>query len=160
MCSSQRYRIWPAWPESTLQGCEKCPRGLICSDGSCAIRDNMTACADASDLIIGEWRQPVERGTFELHSCPEGFSKRGLDRVQREFMQCQRCADRLNYIIEPDRDDCQRCPPGLTCHGNALVEPVVNGSEWVLEESIFRLVSCPPVSHVPNPKPSTSYPNP
>lgn len=118
----------------------------MCSDGLCAASPNGTiSCAHNDDLIVGNWHQPVAQGLFILHSCPDGFSKRGLNRVLKESMECQKCLDLLNYIIKPDIDDCQKCPPGLMCRGDQNVIPVVNGSEWVLEgnRSFFRLLSCP-----------------
>ena len=40
-------------------------------------------------------------------------------------------------------DLCQACPPGLVCHGDATLDPVVEGSTWVQDGAIFRLEACP-----------------
>ena len=38
---------------------------------------------------------------------------------------------------------CQPCPPGLTCSGDATLAPKIEGSEWVEQGSFFKLESCP-----------------
>ena len=143
VCSSQSYRIFPQWtevPKSNLQQCMQCPKGLLCGNGVCSVENGTFTCPDASTQIVGEWKQPKERGSFELISCPRGHSKQVL--VQ-EKMECKQCAPFLQYILEPDRDNCQRCPPGLICHGDDQIIPTVNGSEWTVQNHIFRLLACP-----------------
>jgi len=60
-----------------------------------------------------------------------------------DAQQCQKCQDEREYIINPDTSICQRCPPGLYCSGDDKVVPVVNGSEWVVDGDIYRLLYCP-----------------
>jgi hypothetical protein len=40
-------------------------------------------------------------------------------------------------------DACMACPPGLTCDGTSTVQPVVGGSVWEQDGSIYKLKSCP-----------------
>jgi hypothetical protein len=59
------------------------------------------------------------------------------------MMECRECNQVLNYILDPNSHDCQRCPPGLICNGNAVTSTVVNGSEWSVEGPINLLHACP-----------------
>ena len=47
------------------------------------------------------------------------------------------------YIVDPDRDRCQKCPPGLVCRGDHIVDPVVPSSVWQAEDGIYKLRTCP-----------------
>jgi len=146
VCNPQSYLIFPRHDErSTEQECEKCPLGATCMSGDCAMK-NMTIfqCPESEARVVGEWVQTKEKDRYELQSCPVGYSKRGLDKVPSpQMMECQKCHERLQYILNPNTDDCQSCPPGLRCHGNDLVESVVDGAQWVVEDPIYRLIDCP-----------------
>ena len=159
VCGFDRYLSMPDWPiGATVKKCEKCPLGAMCIDGSCALKNVSFGCppGDATELA-GIWnRQPYndpetavnpEHGRYELASCPPGYSKKSLDNekaTQAEFQKCQRCnSEGLHYILDPDTEDCQRCPPGLQCHGDNVTVPVTEGSEWSVQSPILRLTMCP-----------------
>jgi len=56
--------------------------------------------------------------------------------------RCHKCLSN-EYIIDPDSDQCQKCPPGLVCRGDNVVDLVVPRSEWRAENGILKLISCP-----------------
>ena len=60
-----------------------------------------------------------------------------------DLQQCFKCLSPSTYILRPDVDSCQPCPLGLTCHGDATLEPTVAGSTWLQDGAIFRLTDCP-----------------
>ena len=86
---------------------------------------------------------------YVLVACPAGFSRKGKYarsvslEVEFEKQECVRCLPVLEYILDSNNDVCQKCPPGLTCHGNSQVEPVVVRSQWLIEGDHFRLTTCP-----------------
>ena len=61
--------------------------------------------------------------------------------------RCHKCSVDNQYIIDPDVDSCQKCPPGLVCQGDATVQRVVENSTWIRHQAgssqVFKLVSCP-----------------
>ena len=142
LCSPQRYKTIPEYPLVTKQACPKCPLGLTCIDGSCSLPSQTCPHPDTT-VIVGEWLQEKEQAKYLLNSCPRGFSKKGVDKVLEELMVCTECNRVLHFILDPNLHDCQRCPPGLICHGNEVTSPVVAGSEWSIQGAIMRLHACP-----------------
>ena len=57
---------------------------------------------------------------------------------------CKKC-ELSNYIIDPNRHNCEPCPDGATCDGSQLT-PKVDGSVWDADVStgVYRLSRCPP----------------
>ena len=57
---------------------------------------------------------------------------------------CRKC-ELSNYIIDPNRHNCEPCPDGATCDGSQLT-PKVDGSVWDADVStgVYRLARCPP----------------
>jgi hypothetical protein len=164
ICSQDRYLSMPEIPfGSTVKKCEKCPRGLTCEDRSCALKTNLSffRCPEGDNTeLVGEWvRRPYPNtnnvkttvnpdfGRFELESCPPGFSRKaiGNSRVSESELQwCDRCRAVSNYILDPNMDNCQICPPGLTCSaGDNVTVPVTAGSEWSVQPPIMKLNICP-----------------
>eukprot|EP00961_Rhodomonas_salina_P194135 2621122-Rhodomonas_salina.1 len=84
------------------------------------------------DDILGSWVQ-TDAGSYELVSCPPGHSL--VNSMNGDFnhnvQQCKPCLNGTEYIIRPNEDVCQRCPPGLLCFGDDRVVPVPEGSVWV-----------------------------
>jgi len=159
ICGFDRYLSMPDFPYgATVKNCEKCPLGASCVDGSCALK-NMSSfrCPDGdSTELVGEWvRRPYNErkttvnpdfGRFELESCPTGYSMKGIGNgkvSQAEMQLCQPCNRVLHYILNPNTDDCQRCPPGLECNGSHVTFPVTVGSEWTIQSPIMKLNICP-----------------
>ena len=69
----------------------------------------------------------------------------GWTRVtEGELWTCRKC-ELSNYIIDPNRHECQPCPDGAICDGNQLT-PKVIGSIWDADAStgVYRLSRCPP----------------
>lgn len=118
--------------------CFQCPVGAVCGSDSnvCAFNVDPPACSNQS--IVGEWKRG-STGEFVLISCPDGYQRiNSSARAQ----QCRPCSE-FDYIIDPNRFECQRCPPGLECNGTATVRNKLRGSEWVTDGPVFRLQSCP-----------------
>jgi hypothetical protein len=53
-----------------------------------------------------------------------------------------RCLSPLQYIID-QRRACHNCPPGLICQGTNIVEKVLPGSDWTLDDGLYKLIRCP-----------------
>ena len=62
--------------------------------------------------------------------------------LSEDLQECKACGQ-AQYILNPDTDDCQPCPPGLACRGDDMVTVRVAGSTWVRNGSFYRLTGCP-----------------
>ena len=130
MCKQGTYSLFPlAGPTNKIPGCFTCPSGAKClKDGE--IRTE-----------IGNWTQI--RGMLNLIHCPEGHTLRSTALTgSADLQECRPCLA-TQYILRPDSDACQNCPPGLSCGGTYAVIPKVEGSTWILNGSIYRLLDCP-----------------
>ena len=143
VCESLHFN---AASENEPPDCKKCPTGAVCTiDFSCALGPavqgaiNVTTCQGAA----GTWSQDIKLGAYILTSCPSGYSLLSLAKAgSTDLQRCEKCNFR-QYIINPDTDDCQPCPPGLECRGDDAVRSRVANASWVRNGSIYRLVSCP-----------------
>jgi len=84
-------------------------------------------------------------GARELVNCQDCLPKSGTkgQKGQTHWKSCL-CDDifyRLVYDIITD--ECQVCPPGLTCYGDESMTKVVNESVWQIQGPIFKLDTCP-----------------
>ena len=136
--------------------CQACPKGAKCGDGECALRNNSFTCTDGSS-IVGEWVTNSETGQYELTSCPAGYELQTTQETgSADLQQCLKCQAPSRFILRPDLDSCQACPSGLTCHGDATLDPVVPGSNWTIDGAIFRLQSCP-IGYYVSPKSTETF---
>ena len=94
-----------------------------------------TACCNSP--VLGIWNRIAASGTygdyFELTACPAGYQRNSNNdsSVNLDQQTCQKCVpEGATYIIHPNTDQCQTCPPGLVCFGNETVVPTVPGSVW------------------------------
>jgi serine/threonine protein kinase len=95
---------------------------------------------------VGDWSfdASVGNGAYVLVSCPGGYSRYAMPVADSlDNQECRKCKTRLEYIINPNTDTCQDCPPGLVCFGGDAVEPQLEGSTWLRNGSIYLLTSCP-----------------
>ena len=109
-CRPATYSINPLahsyGSSSKLPECITCPAGLNCEQGGSEIRFN-----------VGIWT-PVD-GVYILTSCPAGYqlinSSDGSSRGQfsNAFQMCRKCREG-EYIIDPNTNECQNCPPGVS----------------------------------------------
>ena len=65
-----------------------------------------------------------------------------LEAGSEDLQECRACLQG-QYILRPNEDSCQTCPPGLTCRGDDVVVAKVAGSTWVRNGSIYLLTACP-----------------
>ena len=122
--------------------CQVCPRGALCAGGQeCALRNDAFSCSDQSH-IIGNWSLQ-DSGEYVLTSCPTGYEMRTSAEASRDLQECFKCPSPSTYILRPDEDECQPCPPGLRCKGDDTLEPVTINSNWVQNGNVFKLESCP-----------------
>ena len=106
LCKPNTYSISPLalLPGSSVPSCLQCPAGCQCTGGGTDIH-----------CKIGSW-EAVD-GVYRVTSCPAGFqlinSTAGTSRGQfsSDQQQCKPCLPG-QYIINPDMDACQDCPPG------------------------------------------------
>lgn len=125
--------------------CVTCPIGAVCSkDRSCALHYPGMHCADGTQ-IKGTWAVTDNTTVkFVLTACPLGYEMHTEAKVGlADLQKCHRCLPKWQYILDPASDSCQECPPGLVCHGDDTLEPVVINSTWTRERGIFILQSCP-----------------
>jgi hypothetical protein len=134
------------------QTCQPCGKGEECTHSS--------SCVTCSKCQPGYYKAAVstdpclpcpantfreEAGASDLgmcRSCLAKSSTRGA--VGQSTWQACVCDSSYYLIMANSADDaCQDCPPGLTCHGDATLDPVVPGSNWTIDGAIFRLQSCP-----------------
>ena len=86
--------------------CQQCPTGAFCGK-ECALQNPSFACQDGSK-IVGTWNLNPLTGLYRLDSCPPGYS---LNAQLQLTQRCSACTQG-QYIIDPDRDQCQQCPGG------------------------------------------------
>jgi hypothetical protein len=106
-CKSGTYSVSPLAPGSPTASpaCLSCPAGGDCSLGGADIRFR-------DDEI---WH--VIDGEYILISCPSGYQKinstagTSKGRFSSILQQCKVCLPE-QYIVNPDTDSCQQCPPG------------------------------------------------
>ena len=83
-------------------------------------------------------------GQYVLTSCPTGYEMRTTaERGSPDLQECFKCPSPSTYILRPDQDECQTCPPGLRCSGDDTLEPVTTNSTWEKNGSVFKLEACP-----------------
>ena len=108
-CKQGTYSLspWAGAPGSSRDSpaCLNCPIGLNCNGG-----------ADVNQKENSTWFD-VD-GVYHLISCPPGFqlinSTSGTSRGEfaSDLQQCRECSVG-QYIINPNTDECQECPPGI-----------------------------------------------
>ena len=132
ICSKQYYK--------TNGICKLCPKGALCAnDYSCAFSNEDLKCKNGTQ-IVGNWT--FANMSYVLTSCPPGYSIQSTEKTGSEDLQeCFPCIS-SQYILDED-DECQTCPVGLKCSGNAQIQPVVDNSSWIQQGPIFILTSCP-----------------
>ena len=145
-CSPFLYRTLATGASSQNDACQTCPKGARCANDECALRNADFNCSDDTS-IVGAWVIDTSTGAYELTSCPAGYEMRTTAEGSAELQQCFKCQSPSTYILRPNEDDCQPCPPGLTCSGDDTLTPVVAGSTWVQEidaglGAIYRLEIC------------------
>ena len=147
VCNAQYYKTI-ANDSNQTAACQTCPKGAVCSyDSSCALaRPPSFKCPAAGSRVtyaIGTWKKDSYTGKYFLRDCPAGYTLVSVSRAGSEDLQeCKACISPSQYILQPE-DDCQTCPPGLMCDGGSVVIPVINGSVWNRNGSIYILISCP-----------------
>jgi predicted outer membrane repeat protein len=139
-CSAGKYSVSPLASKHGLSPsynpeCLNCPAGGNCLEGGYKVQ-----------FLDGEWWK-LDTDQFRLLQCPNGTqlinstdgNSKGI--YSHDVQRCQPCL-KTEYIVNPS-EECQACPPGLKCVGTGAVSPAVNGSTWVLNGSIYRLIGCP-----------------
>ena len=122
--------------------CASCPSGAMCNTGVCALRSQDQACPGSSDSIPGTWVRLTSgdnAGRYSLISCPAGYQTQN---TTHDTQACHACLE-SQYIIDPDEDACEKCPPGLECQGDHVVVSVVENATWSAENGVYKLQSCP-----------------
>eukprot|EP00961_Rhodomonas_salina_P154205 2077262-Rhodomonas_salina.3 len=109
---------------SGLSHCMTCPVGAQCAaSGACALRSPSQACEQdnttSPSSIVGDWTREAPGREFRVRTCPAGYSRiTSLDGTSsgvffHDSQQCRKCEPGRHYILNPDTDTCQRCPPGV-----------------------------------------------
>ena len=90
--------------------CQACPIGAQClQDLSCGLRNPPTFYCAGGRAIVGTWIANSSTGIYVLTECPPGYS---LQSNSNSDQQCRACTQG-QYIINPNSDICQNCPPGI-----------------------------------------------
>ena len=140
-CGPGSYSVSPLSSQYGLSrshdpACLNCPAGGNCVQGG-------------SKIVFspGElWKLDTDQ--YRLLQCPAGTelvnssgASRGI--YSHDAQQCKQCI--MNqYILNPNTDVCQSCPPGLKCSGTDVVVPVIANSSWLRNGAVYILTSCPP----------------
>eukprot|EP00961_Rhodomonas_salina_P007510 101591-Rhodomonas_salina.1 len=153
VCSARNYRVQRSL---TTVECAECPVGGRCHmqglDYTCAFntqnRDGSTSfgCPNSVNTHIkGQWSLLNETGEAKLESCPEGTEKQVA--FGHDLQECHACNTETEYILRPNIDQCQKCPPGLECSGNSNVRILDEGANWTEMQTadalVLKLHSCP-----------------
>ena len=175
-CDKEYYTVHKQGSDNFT--CRVCPAGAMCTkarsqycplqegvDPICDTRNDTavstlgnyylsTACCDSQ--VVGCWGRSPANSTygdyFNLTSCPAGYQRvsNNDSSVNLDQQTCKKCVpEEGTYIIHPNFDLCQTCPPGLICYGNETVVPRVPGSLWTSEGerdgtgSFYWLTFCP-----------------
>ena len=139
VCDAQYYAV--VTPTSST--CANCPKGATCDDRSCAVRNMSSQSCPGGKRIAGNWTLDASSGAVVLLSCPPGHTLRSRVTAGSEDLQeCQAC-QASQYILNPDADACQTCPPGLKCDSTHVVTPAIANSTWARNGSVYRLTGCP-----------------
>ena len=139
VCDAQYYTV----VTKAASTCANCPTGATCGDRSCALRNATSLSCPGGGRIVGDWRLDNATGTVVLLACPPGYSLKSTAVAgSADLQECQACLT-TQYILRPDTDACQACPPGLRCLGADAVTPVTANSTWARSGSVYRLKSCP-----------------
>ena len=119
----------------SVPSCLNCPAGGNCLQGGFTV-----------SFLQGEWRLDTDQ--YRLIHCPVGTqlinSSDGTSKgsYSHDRQQCKLCLEN-QYILNPDTDLCQMCPPGLSCDGSDAVIAYLNESSWVKNGSVYLLTGCP-----------------
>jgi hypothetical protein len=132
LCKPGTYSIHPLTHVSgsgSSPTCVNCPSGGSCLEGGSTIH-----------FPVGTWL--AIDGIYVLQSCPAGFQlvNSTLGTSKGEFsnnlQQCKPCLPG-EYIINPNMDSCQKCPPGNLPHAIKciiwIVLSVVLGKTWPVQ---------------------------
>jgi hypothetical protein len=135
-CKGRKYL---ASGSGTTLACADCPSGAECEDRTCAFGLGNRSCA------LGTWQRDEVSGEYWLKSCPAGHETQN---TSYDVQQCFKCDPDTRYIVSPDTDSCQKCPPGLLCFGNARYTPKLQNSTWSEYQvpggsKVFKLENCP-----------------
>jgi hypothetical protein len=138
-CPVEEYIVDPS-----ADACTACPKGALCpADRACALRSPPAFACAGGGRIVGDWRLDNATRHYAVVDCPPGYSMIGAGKAESESLQqCKPCLPN-QYILNPATDDCQACPPGLTCRGDAEVQLRTSGAVWRRAGGIYRLDSCP-----------------
>ena len=112
-CKPGTYSISPLahLSGSLIPSCLKCPAGCDCIEGGANIK-----CGPSS----ATWK--VINGVYTLINCPAGYqlinstTQTSMGTFSYDQQQCRECLVG-QYIINPDIDSCQNCPPGQAWNG-------------------------------------------
>ena len=133
-----------AGEECTTPPCTTC---ALCAPGhfkAAAGTEPCTACP------VNTYRET--QGATALSDCIDCAVKSTTRELAAQSTWRSCICDNIYYRIKFDTatDECQVCPPGLTCYGDDTYDVVVAGSNWVKDDAIIRLVDCPTGYYVEN----------
>ena len=85
-----------------------------------------------------------DAGKFRLIGRPAGYQTQN---ASHDTQICRPCLE-TQYIIDPDEDQCEKCPPGLICQGDHVLGThqvvfEVAYSTWAAEVGVWKLMTCP-----------------
>ena len=148
------FKVWSGQQGSfnaEVQQCVPCDKGEECTTPPCV---SCTPCEPGyyksvagthacSACPANTYRETP--GASELGNCIPCLDKSSTRKqvAQSDWRACV-CDDiYYRHIHDEVSDACQRCPPGLVCHGDSTLEVVVDESTWSIDGPIFRLLDCP-----------------
>ena len=114
ICDGGFYRAVSRENGTEKVSCVSCPIGGLCSDGVCGLRDGLNLSCSDGRSVVGSWVRDSNTSHFLVASCPSGYELLSTKETGcKELQECKKCGKESEYILSPDRDECQACPPGL-----------------------------------------------
>ena len=94
--------------------CQTCPTGAVCAeDLSCAFNYPPSFKCPLSGKIVGLWEIDHATNAYVIQSCPAGYALESTSEAgSPDLQRCKSCTAG-QYIINPNTDSCQQCPPGI-----------------------------------------------
>ena len=128
--------VWTGY-ECTTPPCTTCSQCAAGYFKAAVGTEPCTACP------VNTYRET--QGATALSDCVDCLEKSNTNNTVGMSTWESCLCEPIYYRIQFDdaTDECQVCPPGLTCHGDDTLDPVVAGSNWERDGKIFRLKDCP-----------------
>ena len=114
ICDGGFFRAVTSENGTAKVSCVSCLIVGLCLDGECGLRDGLNLSCSDGRSVVGSWVRDSNTSHFLVASCLSGYELLSTKETGcKELQECKKCGKESEYILSPDRDECQACPPGL-----------------------------------------------